>query len=375
MADVQAFKQDADNYFREIYTDRNFDYIMGDLLSRVPDTMDKREGSIIWDALAPVALELVVLYYEIYNTLKNSFGITADRNSLILRALDRDVHLREASPAIIKGEFSKEIPLGHRFNFDKFNYRVIEQIEKTEESPNFYYKLECEEAGKRGNIESGNLTPIDEIGGLSLARIVGVLIPGQDEEDTEAFRQRYFDSIRRNDYGGNIDDYKRKVLDIPGVGAVKVYPIWAGGGTVKLVIQDSDYKTPSQEMIQDVQEKIDPVKNHGQGIGIAPIGHTVTVVGAKEEKINIKLKVDSKATIAKAVIQEKIRKKLDGYLKSLAKDWWRDKATVVRVSQIEARVLEIDGVIDVQDTLINGQEANLTLGDEAYPSLGEIAYV
>ena len=35
-----------------------FDEIMERLLERVPDTFDKREGSVIWDALAPAAYEL-----------------------------------------------------------------------------------------------------------------------------------------------------------------------------------------------------------------------------------------------------------------------------------------------------------------------------
>ena len=36
-----------------------FDYIMNRMLESVRDTVDKREGSIIYDALAPAAAELV----------------------------------------------------------------------------------------------------------------------------------------------------------------------------------------------------------------------------------------------------------------------------------------------------------------------------
>lgn len=38
------------------YSDEmTFDYIMNRMLESVPDTVDKREGSIIYDALAPAA--------------------------------------------------------------------------------------------------------------------------------------------------------------------------------------------------------------------------------------------------------------------------------------------------------------------------------
>ena len=38
------------------YSDEmTFDYIMNRMLESVPDTVDKREGSIIYDALAPSA--------------------------------------------------------------------------------------------------------------------------------------------------------------------------------------------------------------------------------------------------------------------------------------------------------------------------------
>ena len=40
----------------------NYDYFMQSMLANVPDDLDKREGSVIWDALAPAALELDTAY-------------------------------------------------------------------------------------------------------------------------------------------------------------------------------------------------------------------------------------------------------------------------------------------------------------------------
>lgn len=374
MANITELKYDVEQYLSELYADKNFDDIMKDLMSRVPDDIDKREGSVIYDALAPVAIELMLLYYEYVDTIKNSFGITADRPSLILRAMDRDVHIKEATHSIVKGVFNREIPQGYRFNYEKLNFRVEDSLGVDGKRNLYLYKLRAEEPGAIGNVAFGNLTPIDEIGNLSYAKIEGVLIPGADAEDTEAFRRRYYDSIKRSDYGGNIDDYKRKVTAIDGVGAVKVYPVWNGGGTVKLVIQNSEYKTPSKEMIDDVQTKVDPVTNHGKGMGIAPIGHTVTVTGAVRMPIKVKTTYEKAVSADKSVIEGKIQSKINRYMEELAEKWWESTATIIRISRIESIVLEVDGVIDVKNTSINGREENLQLSDEAYPALEEVTY-
>ena len=60
-----------------------FEEIMERLLERVPDTFDKREGSVIWDALAPAAYELSLAYVEMLTLRKNTFAGTADREGLI----------------------------------------------------------------------------------------------------------------------------------------------------------------------------------------------------------------------------------------------------------------------------------------------------
>ena len=41
-----------------MYEDITYEVILKRMLDRIPSTMDKREGSIIYDALAPAAIEL-----------------------------------------------------------------------------------------------------------------------------------------------------------------------------------------------------------------------------------------------------------------------------------------------------------------------------
>lgn len=60
-----------------------FEEIMERLLERVPDTFDKREGSVIWDALSPAAYELSLAYEDMEAKRRNTFAGTADREGLI----------------------------------------------------------------------------------------------------------------------------------------------------------------------------------------------------------------------------------------------------------------------------------------------------
>lgn len=358
------------NKYEDIYDHFTFENLMERMLERIDDKLDKREGSIIWDALAPAALELEALYIELDYILRNSFATAADREWLVERARERDIHPKEASSSLIKAKFNREIPLGHRFNYEKINFFVSQFLE--DKDGEYFYKLTCEQVGKMGNVYSGKLTPIDFISNLNKAEIVELLIPGEDEEDTEDFRKRYFEEIKRNDYGGNISDYKKKVKSIKGIGGLKVYPVWNGGGTVKLVIINSEFKSPTKEMVGEVQEIMDPIPKHQLGLGVAPIGHYVTVEAVKEEKINIKLNLTFSQGKSYSILEEKIKGEINTYFLELAKNWENKEALIVRVSQLESRLLSIEGIEDIEKTLINNSLENYKLDKDSIPILGDV---
>ena len=48
-----------------MFEDMTFENILNDMLSRVPNDVDKREGSIIYDALAPCAYHLAQTYFQL----------------------------------------------------------------------------------------------------------------------------------------------------------------------------------------------------------------------------------------------------------------------------------------------------------------------
>ncbi len=362
-----------------MYENQTVDTIQKRMLGNVPTDVDQREGSIIYDSVRPSAIEFMMLYTALDFFLTNTFGDTADREYLIERAKERGLTPKEATKAKVKGVFTPsliDVPIGSVFSYDDLNYEVIQKLSQG------VYILQCETAGVIGNKPSGKLIPNTYIIGLETAEMTEVTVPGEDDEDTEVFRARYLASFDSQAYGGNITDYKEKVGAISGVGGLKVYPVWDGGGSVKIVFMTSEAKPPTSEFITEVQTALDPVKNQGLGVGIAPIGHTVTVCGASDSSINITLKVSTASSLDD--YKEAIQAIIDDYFEELNRTWpdtakyttneIYNNGLVVRISQIESRILELDGVDDISHTKLNGVEENLTLGLDELAVRGEITW-
>lgn len=352
------------------YSDEmTFDYIMGRMLESVPDTVDKREGSIIYDALSPAAAELAKCYMELDVVMDETFVDTASLQYLMLRCKERGVAIQGETAAVIEGVFtpsSVELSAGLRFNCDEVNYVVTEKISAGR------YKLEAETLGTAGNKYTGLLLPIQTVNGLETASIAAVLIPAEDGDTTDTLREKYYASIDGEAFGGNVADYREKVNAITGVGGVKVYPVWNGGGTVKLTIIASDYTAPSDTLIDKVQTEIDPEGNQGEGLGLAPIGHTVTVTGAKYSDIAITANVTFASGWTWENSKSQLTNAVNTYFDELCKEWSENETTIVRISQIETHLLTADCVVDIDGTTINGVAKNVELAADEIPRLKTI---
>ena len=352
-----------------MYENVTFETIMERMLARVPSVMDKREGSVIWDALAPAAVELQNLYIELDVVLNETFADTASLYYLKKRAAERGIEQNLATHAVLQGEFTPadlEVAIGTRFSCENLNYAVTEKIS------NGVYKLTCETAGVEGNGHFGILIPIDYVEGLGTAYLTNLLIPAEDDEDVESLRERYFESLTSQAYGGNIADYKKKTNEVDGVGGVKVTPVWNGGGTVKLVIIDSIFSVPSEEVVEKVKNAADPYPNEGLGYGFAPIGHTVTVEGVTAKTVNIVTDIIYVDGWSWEAVGSKITEAVDNYFLEQSKEWDSNDNLIVRISQLESKILACEGVLDVSGTKLNGSASNLLLGVNEIPKRGTI---
>lgn len=357
------------------YSGQTFEAIMARCLARVGAELDKREGSVIYAAVAPLAAELAEFYSLQSAEMDRAFPDTAAGADLTNKAKERGIFRLAATQAVRKGIFTDaegatmEIPAESRFSGGAVNYVAGERL------ADGAYRLTCETAGEIGNAYTGVLFPIDHIDGLGSATLADVLIHGEDEEDDDTLRARYIASFAGMAFAGNVADYKAKVSALPGVGGAKVYRAWNGGGTVKLVVTTSAGGVPSQELVASVQAAIDPEGYQGEGKGLAPIDHCVTVAGVTGCTVAVSAKLTFQDGYTWAGLASAVEAAIQGYLDEVIAAWADDAASVVRVGHVEARILGVNGVLDAAETKLNGTAANLTLQADQIPLLGEVSNV
>jgi len=351
-----------------MFEEKTFENILDSMLSNVPQDIDKREGSIIYDALAPAAMELANSYINLNLILDETFADTASRFSLIKRCKERGIEPLPSTYAIGKGVFNMDVPLRWRFSLDDLNFFVTEKIEDNT------YKLQCEQSGDIGNV-SGTLVPIDYLEGLQTSELTEIILHGEDEEETEALRGRYFNSLNSQAFGGNVSDYKERVRAIQDVGGVKVFPVWNGGGTVKIVFTNRFSEVPESSLVEYVQNELDPIGHQGTGKGIAPIGHIVTVEGTTTESINIETKLTYQTDWSWEDVKPAVTEAINDYFSELNQDWEELNSIVVRISQIETRLLNIEGIIDIEGTKLNALEKNYIVSENSIVTLGTVGEI
>lgn len=346
-----------------MFEDKTFENIMDEMLANVPEDIDTREGSVIYDAIAPIAMELAQVYIDIGLVLEECFADTASYYYLIKRCAERGIMVKEGTPAVLKVHCTPEdiqIENGTAFNIDEWNYSVAGSL------GNGDYLLQCDESGTNGNTPTGDIIPVDDVEGLETIELVELYTPGTDDEEEESLRKRYFASFSESAFGGNCAAYREKADSMDGISGCKVVPAWNGGGTVKLVLLGSDYRAVKENVLESVQESIDPTKD-GSGAGIAPIGHIVTVDTVKEVAVNVECTLVYVSGYTWDDVKDSFASAFESYLAQLRESWEEENNLTIRRGQIESILLGITGVDDVTDVQINNKCANYTLESDEVP--------
>lgn len=352
-----------------VYEDKTYKSILADAKNDIGDEVIKVEGSLVHNALSALAYEMEKLYIQIDYIIEQSHAGTADIEHLEMIALDRAIIRKSATNAYVKAEFNVVVPIGSRYNLKGYNYRAVEVINDSLHQ----YKMIVEETGAGPNSLRGELIPIDYVEGLESAKVTELLVAGDDEESKESLYKRYLESFTSQSFAGNIAAYKEKFATIQGIGGAKIYPTWKGAGTVKAVLISSDYTAVSDYLIGQIRSEAVPAK--GSGYGWAPIGHDLTIESVKEVVINVNTQITYATGYSSSNLSEKIKEKIKEYLKDIAKTWKDgDEHTeaIIYISRLEAVILDVQGVLDVNNTALNKSSGNLTLHSDEIPKLGEV---
>lgn len=377
--------------------DNSFEKIMDRCLgNKILENVDKRPGSIIYDALAPICLELAEAYVKMDIMEEQTFLTTATGINLDKRAFDYGLSRTPATNALRIVEFKKykmdsdgnfvhddkgnkilidmDITEGARFTLPEDSSITFEYIGKTDG----YNILKCEQTGTKGNEHVGTILPLIPIKNLIEAKITSTYKPAEDEETDEELRERVVDSINYSSFGGNIEDYIEKVNAIDGVGNTKVFPAWQYNGSVLLSIVDPIFNPITDEFAKNLKEQIDPDEDTGQGVGIAPIGHYVTITTPVKKYVNVSMSVELMNTATLETIKEDIERKISEYFETVRKSFSQNVNLTIYRARIIEKLLELKEVLNVKDVALNGNFTDVTFIDEGLighqylPYIGEV---
>lgn len=365
---------------------QNYDYWLNLMLDNVPNDIDKREGSIIYDAVAPAAMVNAQQSLSLANIIRETYIKTAQGEFLDYRAVEHGTSRYAATNTEVKARFADD-------NGKPINVEAGDRFASIAESPIFYTvikanndgtaEMQAEESGTSANSYLGQVLPVTPNDNLAWAEITEIIAPARDAETDDHLRERILKSDAWLANGGNIADYLDMIHKISEVGAAQVYPVWSGSGTVKLVIVNNDLMPASPDLVKKVKNIIDPENNEAQGVGLAPIDHRVTVVAPEVLKVDVSIQLQLTDQANKVAVEKGIKDMLNELFSELRKNWDTINATVGRGyslliyrSRILSKIMLIDGVADSQLPKLNGEDKDIHLifSNEVsqLPILGEV---
>jgi uncharacterized phage protein gp47/JayE len=362
--------------------DNSFEKIMTRMLANERlANVDKRVGSIAYDSIAPCAMELAEVYAKMDILEEQTYLLSATGLNLDKKVYDYGVFRNKATKSQRIGNFQKyktdengdyvldsnndrilvdmEIPINSRFVVPEDSETTFIYIGKIDG----YDILECEQSGTKGNQHIGTILPLTPIADLISAKITSTYKFGEDEETDDELRNRTLSIINTESFGGNISDYIEKVNSIDGVGNTKVFPAWQFNGSVLLSIVDPQFNPVTEEFLKNVKKQIDPEENGGEGFGIAPIGHYVTITTPIKNEISITLSVELEADVTISQIQEKIETELNKYFESVRKEFGQDKTLAIYRARVIDSVLNVREVLNIKNVLLNNVDEDIILND------------
>lgn len=346
------------------------------------------EGSMIDVAVAKVALRLEEAYADLDAVNENMLVDTQDRDHLIDSGAECGLPLKEGVPASVRGVLNCECEIGTEFTAvdSEHNFTVTDFLGTIviDDVTWYRYEMEADESGVEPGEYRGDIEPLDDVQGFEEGYIDTTISAGTEDEDTEDYRDRRLNAFTSQACAGNREYYHDIILDnVSGVTGVKsarrtiVEGETGFDSSVGIWVQGAGYGPASSSLIQEIEDLMDPDDMEGEGMGLNPFGSVLTIqsVDAKSIAVTATIVCDEGYTFDG--LKSEIEAAVDGYLATIREGWgenynerWELSAgDIVRVARVEAAILTVEGVLDISDVTINGEEANLALENTEIPIL------
>lgn len=350
-----SFYKSAETYYKE-------------MTSTITDA-DTSEHSFIYNALMPACYELSYQSMMLDEVTKRVFAKSALENGynddLIERCSEMGITQKLATYAsgVIKviGIKVSKFPSGSLVATSLGLTYITQSDVILNDAGIGYTTIIASEKGSKYNAEIGdvNSLPVKYEGILSITNEEKIS-NGYDDETYQALYDRYLVKVQTPSTSGNKYHYMNWALEVDGVGSARVYPLWSGNGTVKVVIANSNKRAASQELIQGVFNHIEEER---------PIGATVTVISVTEKPISVAANIQISSATTLGAVQNSFIAALESYFRDTF------NGTKVSIMKIGSMLLDINGVLDVDYSSIklNNTANNVVLGNDEIAVLGTVS--
>lgn len=333
---------------------KSYEDLLKDILNNTNINIDKREGSFVSNMASPVAYELSKMSLNLQDVLNLAFIETNYDTFLDRRCeeygLYRKLGVKSELQVVITTDIS-EYELNRitsfihnhlEFDIKHRNDKTFDLIAKLEES---MYNLDIGDTV----LASSNLNIVAEV-----TKIYEIGINVESDED---LRDRFRVFIRDTQTSGNVNHYKHWATEVNGVHNVKVYPLWNGNGTVKVLISDEFNNPLDEDIINNCFNYISEVM---------PIGCTLTVSTV------IPIYIDINATVKRnygtdLAIKQKYTDRLNEFLSN--------EIGTAYYSKIYSLLGKLDEVEYIEELTINGEIKNVELIEEQVIIIREIEII
>lgn len=333
-----------------------------EILTNSGTEISTNEGSFASDMAAPVALGMSNAYGQLDKLLALMFIETIDRDYLEARAdefgIKRKLGAKAAGTIRVNGSNGSILPAGAAVMTED-NLIFYTDREAVISSGTASVSITAAGIGDDYNVSAGEISKLYR----NYVGISGVVneadtVGGIDDETDEALRERLLIRIQTPATSGNAYHYRMWALESPGVGAAKVYPLWNGNGTVKVMVVGDDMQPVDETIVTACAEYIESVR---------PIGATVTVVSAVAKEISAEAEVVIDPSTTVAEVQEAFYKALEEYIHEIAFEVY-----TLSYNKVGYLLMSIPGVVDYTALTVNGGTENVVIDTGEVPVLGEV---
>lgn len=347
-----------------MYSEQNTNEIIIErLLEQITKDIDMSEGSFTRDILSVVSNEMEQAYINLDTVLDVVFAQTSYNEYLDKRVEEFGIFRKQGTKAtgtvtltgdsgtlVLKG-FGVETEDGLKF------YTTEEVTIGTGGSVDV--KVEAEDVGTAYNVPANTIILLSKnTDGVDNVNNTNPLSNGVNTESDEDLFDRFKLKVQTPATSGNANHYKLWALEVTDIGEAKVFPLWNGDGTVKVVVINSNRRAVTSTKVTEVANHIEEER---------PIGATVTVKSASEVTVNVDFTATLDSNYTQAEAEQNVINNLTEYLKNIA-----FKQDYVSYGLVGSEVINSNGIADYSNLLINNTSSNIAVGSEEVAVLGNV---